>query len=59
MRAGELQKVVLAREIFVEADRPFGVVDILRRLRSAHDDARAPRRAAATTPEKTAARRAR
>ena len=39
MRAGDLQKVVLAREILVEADRPFDVVEILRRLRSAYPSA--------------------
>jgi menaquinone-specific isochorismate synthase len=31
---GELAKVVLAREILVEADAPFDVVDVLRRLRT-------------------------
>ena len=36
MRAGDLQKVVLAREILVEADRPIDVVDVLRRLRAAY-----------------------
>ncbi|HEX4905175.1 MAG TPA: isochorismate synthase [Acidimicrobiales bacterium] len=39
MRAGDLQKVVLAREILVEADRPFDVIEILRRLRSAYPSA--------------------
>ena len=36
MRAGELQKVVLAREVFVEADAAIDVVEVLRRLRSAY-----------------------
>jgi menaquinone-specific isochorismate synthase len=36
MAAGELEKVVLAREITVEADRPFVVADLLTRLRAAY-----------------------
>jgi len=39
MRAGELDKVVLAREVFVEADAPIDVVDVLRRLRAAYPSA--------------------
>jgi menaquinone-specific isochorismate synthase len=31
---GELAKIVLAREVLVEADAPFDVVDVLRRLRT-------------------------
>ncbi len=34
--AGELSKVVLAREVTVEADRPFDVPTILTRLRGGH-----------------------
>lgn len=34
--AGELEKVVLAREITVEADEPFVVADLLTRLRAAY-----------------------
>ncbi len=34
--AGELSKVVLAREVTVEADRPFDVATILTRLRGGH-----------------------
>jgi len=36
MLDGELQKVVLAREIVVEADAPIDVVAVLRRLRGAY-----------------------
>ncbi len=36
MTSGQLDKVVLAREILVEADAPFRVADILRRLRNAY-----------------------
>lgn len=39
MRAGDLQKVVLAREVFVEADEPIDVVEVLRRLRAAYPSA--------------------
>ena len=34
--SGELSKVVLAREVTVEADRPFDVATILTRLRGGH-----------------------
>jgi menaquinone-specific isochorismate synthase len=34
IRAGELTKTVLAREVVVEADRPIDVVNVLRRLRT-------------------------
>jgi isochorismate synthase len=36
LRAGELGKVVLAREITVEADAPIAVADVLRRLRASY-----------------------
>ena len=39
MQRGELQKVVLAREIHVTADAPIDVVDVLRRLRSSYPSA--------------------
>jgi isochorismate synthase len=39
MRAGRYQKVVLAREVFVEADADIDVMDVLRRLRAAYPTA--------------------
>ena len=39
MQAGELDKVVLAREIFVDADAPIDVLDVLRRLRASYPSA--------------------
>jgi menaquinone-specific isochorismate synthase len=36
MAAGELEKVVLAREVTVEADAPFVIADLLTRLRAAY-----------------------
>lgn len=36
LRAGELGKVVLAREVLVEADRPFDVAAVLGRLRASY-----------------------
>jgi menaquinone-specific isochorismate synthase len=39
MQAGELDKVVLAREILVEADAPIDVLDVLRRLRASYPTA--------------------
>jgi menaquinone-specific isochorismate synthase len=36
LRAGELTKAVLAREVVIEADAPFDVVAVLERLRSAY-----------------------
>jgi menaquinone-specific isochorismate synthase len=39
MQAGELQKAVLAREVFVDADAPIDPVAVLRRLRAAYPSA--------------------
>lgn len=39
IRAGELTKVVLAREVVVEADAPISPVEVLGRLRSAYPSA--------------------
>ena len=39
MQAGELTKVVLAREIIIEADAPIDAVEVLRRLRSGYPSA--------------------
>ncbi|MEA3019718.1 MAG: menaquinone-specific isochorismate synthase [Actinomycetota bacterium] len=39
MHAGELTKVVLAREVVVEADEPIDIVEVLRRLRAAYPSA--------------------
>jgi isochorismate synthase len=39
MRAGKLEKVVLAREVRVEADAPIDTVEVLRRLRAAYPSA--------------------
>jgi isochorismate synthase len=39
MQRGDLDKVVLAREILVEADEPIDVVEVLRRLRASYPSA--------------------
>jgi menaquinone-specific isochorismate synthase len=39
MQRGDYQKVVLAREVFVEADTAIDVVEVLRRLRTAYPTA--------------------
>ena len=39
MQRGALDKVVLAREILVEADAPFDVLEVLRRLRASYPSA--------------------
>lgn len=39
MQRGELEKVVLAREIIVEADAPIDPVEVLRRLRASYPSA--------------------
>jgi menaquinone-specific isochorismate synthase len=39
VQAGDIEKVVLAREILVEADAPIDTVDVLRRLRAAYPSA--------------------
>jgi menaquinone-specific isochorismate synthase len=39
MQRGDYQKVVLAREVFVEADTDIDVVEVLRRLRAAYPTA--------------------
>ena len=39
IRAGELTKVVLAREVVVEADEPISAVEVLGRLRAAYPSA--------------------
>jgi menaquinone-specific isochorismate synthase len=39
MQRGDYQKVVLAREVFVEADTDIDVVEVLRRLRTAYPTA--------------------
>lgn len=39
MQRGELTKVVLAREVFVDTDAPIDAVDVLRRLRASYPSA--------------------